>query len=94
MHHLIIRVGALVYVRGHRTPHRLLQGAAAGNSLENTIFGTTYIFRPPCIRSINEAKVKKRKKVEQTDPNKKFVIVADIRRTRIDIEPTIVVTSD
>src|SRR6266566_1235486 len=33
------------------TVHRLLQGAAAGNSLENIIFGTTYIFRPPCIRS-------------------------------------------
>src|SRR6266699_6351386 len=51
MHHPTIRAGALVYVRGHMTPHRLLQGAAAGNFLEYTIFGTTYIFRPPCTRS-------------------------------------------
>jgi len=51
MHHPTIRAGALVYVRGHMIPQRLLQGAAAGNFLENTIFGRTYIFRPPCIRS-------------------------------------------
>ncbi len=43
---------------------------------------------------INETKVKKRRKVERADPNKKFATVADIRRTRMDIEPTIVVTSD
>ena len=42
---------------------------------------------------INEAKVKKRRKVDRADPNKKFVIVADVIRTRKDIEPTIVVTS-
>ncbi len=51
MHHPTIKAGALVHVRGHITPHRLLQGAAAGNSFENIIFGTTYIFRPLCIRS-------------------------------------------
>ena len=49
MHHPTIRTGALVHVRGHMTPHRLLQGAAAGNFLENTIFGITYIFKPPYI---------------------------------------------
>jgi len=43
---------------------------------------------------INEAKIKKRRKVERADPNKKFVTVADVRRTRMDMEPTIVVTSD
>jgi len=42
---------------------------------------------------INEAKVKKRRKVERTDPNKKFATVADIIHTRIDIEPIIVVNS-
>ncbi len=51
IHHPTIRAGALVHMQGHMTPHRLLQDAAAGNSLENTIFGTTYIFKPPCIRS-------------------------------------------
>ena len=51
MHHPTIRAGALVHVRGHMTPHHLLQGAAAGNFLENIIFGTTYIFRPLCTRS-------------------------------------------
>jgi len=43
---------------------------------------------------INEAKVKKRRKVERTDPNKKFAIVADVIHTRIDIEPTIVIISN
>ena len=43
---------------------------------------------------INEAKVKKKRKVERIDPNKRFVTVADIICTRVDIEPTIVVTSD
>src|SRR6266566_3728815 len=43
---------------------------------------------------VNEAKVKKRRKVDRADPNKKFVIVADVIRTRMDMEPTIVVTSD
>ena len=43
---------------------------------------------------VNEAKVKKRRKVERADPNKKFVTMADVRRTRIDMEPTIVITSD
>ncbi len=42
---------------------------------------------------VNEAKVKKRRKVDRTDFNKKFVTVADIIHTRKDIEPTIVVTS-
>ena len=42
---------------------------------------------------VNEAKVKKRKKIEQTDPNKKFVTVADVIRTRMDMEPTVVVAS-
>ena len=42
---------------------------------------------------VNEAKVKKRTKVERTDPNKKFATVADVIRTRKDMEPTIVVTS-
>ena len=43
---------------------------------------------------VNEAKVKKRRKVERADPNKKFVTVANVRRMRMDIEPIIVVTSD
>ncbi len=43
---------------------------------------------------INEAKVKKRRKVERTDPNKKFATIADIQRTRMDMEPTIVVGND
>src|SRR6266699_6912346 len=43
---------------------------------------------------VNEAKVKKRRKVERTDPNKKFATIADVRRTRMDMEPTIVVGSD
>ncbi len=42
---------------------------------------------------INEAKVKKRRKIERTDPNKKFVTVADVIRMRMDIEPTIVITN-
>ena len=40
---------------------------------------------------VNEAKVKKRRKVERTDPNKKFATVADVIRIRMDMEPTIVV---
>ncbi len=40
---------------------------------------------------VNEAKVKKRRKVERADPNKKFATVADVICTRMDIEPTIVV---
>src|SRR6266699_2266358 len=40
---------------------------------------------------VNEAKVKKRRKVERADPNKKFATVADVIRTRMDMEPTIVV---
>ena len=43
---------------------------------------------------VNEAKVKKRRKVERVDPNKKFVTVADVICIRMDIEPTIVVTND
>ena len=43
---------------------------------------------------INEAKVKKRRKVERADPNKKFATIADIRRTRMNMEPTIVVGND
>ena len=43
---------------------------------------------------VNEAKVKKRRKIERADPNKKFVTVPDVIRTRMDMEPTIVVTSD
>ena len=43
---------------------------------------------------INEAKVKKRRKIDQTDPNKKFATVADVIYTRMDMEPTIVVISD
>ena len=43
---------------------------------------------------VNEAKVKKRRKVERADPNKKFAIIANVRRTRMDMEPTIVVGSD
>ena len=42
---------------------------------------------------VNEAKVKKRRKVERTDPNKKFVTMADVTRTQKDIEPTIIVTN-
>jgi len=42
---------------------------------------------------VNEAKVKKRKKIDRADHSKKFVTVADVIRTRMDIEPTIVVTS-
>ena len=42
---------------------------------------------------VNEAKVKKRRKVDRADPNKKFVTVADVIRMRKDMEPTIVVTS-
>ena len=42
---------------------------------------------------INEAKVKKRRKVDRADPNKKFVTVTAVIRTRKDMEPTIVVTS-
>ena len=42
---------------------------------------------------INEAKVKKRRKVERTDPNKKFVTVTNVIYTRKDIEPTVVVAS-
>jgi len=51
MHHPTIRAGALVHKRGHMTPQRLLQGVVAGNSLENIIFGTTYILRSSCICS-------------------------------------------
>ena len=40
---------------------------------------------------VNEVKVKKRRKVEQTDPNKKFATVVDIIYIRKDIEPTIIV---
>ena len=40
---------------------------------------------------INEAKVKKKRKVERADPNKKFVTVANVIRTRMDIEPIIVI---
>ena len=40
---------------------------------------------------VNEAKVKKRRKVERADPNKKFATVADIICIRMDIEPIIVV---
>ncbi len=36
---------------------------------------------------VNEAKVKKRRKVERTDPNKKFATVADVIYTRMDMEP-------
>ncbi len=43
---------------------------------------------------ITEAKVKKRRKVERVDPNKKFASIADVRRTRMDMEPTIIVASD
>ena len=43
---------------------------------------------------VNEAKVKKRRKVERIDPNKKFAIVADVIRMRMDMEPIIVVISD
>ena len=43
---------------------------------------------------VNEAKVKKRRKIERADPNKKFVTVADIIRIQIDIEPTIIITND
>ncbi len=43
---------------------------------------------------INEAKVKKRRKVERTATNKKFAIIADIIHIRIDIEPTIVIIND
>ena len=43
---------------------------------------------------INEAKGKKRRKVERTDPNKKFATIADVQRTRMDMKPTIVVGSD
>ena len=40
---------------------------------------------------VNEAKVKKRRKVERTDPNKKFATVVDVIHIRMDIEPTIIV---
>src|SRR6266566_7872926 len=43
---------------------------------------------------VNEVKVKKRRKVERVDPNKKFAIIADVRCIRMDMEPTIVVGSD
>ncbi len=43
---------------------------------------------------ISEAKVKKRRKVERADPNKKFATIADVRRTRMDMEPTIIMGSD
>jgi 4-hydroxybenzoate polyprenyltransferase len=42
---------------------------------------------------VNEAKVKKRRKVERADPNKKFATIADVRRTRMGMEPTITVAS-
>ena len=42
---------------------------------------------------VNEAKVKKRRKVKRVDPNTKFATIADVRRTRIDMEPTITVAS-
>jgi len=42
---------------------------------------------------INVVKVKKKRNVERTDPNKKFIIVADVIRIRKDMEPTIVVTN-
>ena len=42
---------------------------------------------------INKAKVKKRRKIERTDPNKKFATVADIICIRMDIEPTIVINN-
>src|SRR6266699_5585824 len=42
---------------------------------------------------VNEAKVKKRRKVERVDLNKKFATVADIIRIRKDMEPIIVVNS-
>ena len=42
---------------------------------------------------VNEAKVKKRRKVERAEPNKKFATVADVIRMRMDMEPTIVVTN-
>jgi len=42
---------------------------------------------------VNEAKVKKRRKVEQMDFNKKFATIADVICTRMDMEPTIVVTN-
>jgi hypothetical protein len=48
----------------------------------------------PLKRYINEAKVQKRRKVERADPNKKFVTVADVMRTRMGMEPTIVVADD
>jgi len=47
MHQHTIRAGVLVYMRGHMIPHRLLLGAAAGNSFENTIFGTIFESDPP-----------------------------------------------
>ena len=40
---------------------------------------------------VNEAKVKKRRKVEPIDLNKKFVTIEDVIRIRKDIEPTIIV---
>ena len=43
---------------------------------------------------INVVKVKKKRNVERTDPNKKFIIVADIIHTRIDIELIIVVINN
>ena len=48
----------------------------------------------PLKRYINEAKVQKRRKVERADPNKKFATVADVMRTRMGMEPTIVVADD
>jgi hypothetical protein len=39
----------------------------------------------------DEAKVKKRRKAERADPNKKFATIEDVRRTRMGMEPTIVV---
>ena len=36
-----------------------------------------------------EAKATRRRKVEREDINRKFTRITDVRRTRIDIEPTI-----
>ena len=43
---------------------------------------------------INEVKVKKKRKVEQTNSNKKFVTIANIQYIQIDIKPIIIVDNN
>ena len=79
--------------RAWKTPTVRLLFQKLGKSIDNKNFDLAsqeaqlQALRP----YIDEAKVKKRRKVDRIDPNKKFATIADVRRTRMDMEPTIVV---